>query len=47
MMNDTVIDCPIENDKVSKEFIVVAHNQEAQDRQHLVRILLPTSNYQA
>jgi len=26
MQNDTVIDCPIESDKVSKEFLVVAHN---------------------
>lgn len=47
MQNDTVIDCPIEADKTSKEFLVIAHNQEAQDREHLLRILLPTSNFQA
>lgn len=46
-MNDTVIDCPIETDKVSNEFLVVAHNQEAMDKQHLLRILLPTSNFMA
>ena len=45
MQNDTVIDCPIEQDKVSKEFLVVAHNQDATDKEHLIRILLPTSNY--
>jgi hypothetical protein len=47
MQNDTVIDCPLENDKEGKEFLAVVVNQEAQDRQHLIRILLPGSNYQA
>lgn len=47
MQNDTVIDCPIETDKTSKEFLVVVHNQEMQDREHFIRILLPTSSFQA
>ena len=45
--NDTVIDCPIESDKVSKEFLVVAHNQNPMEKEHLIRIRLPTSNYEA
>jgi hypothetical protein len=47
MMNDTVIDCPIESDKASNEFLVVAHNQEAMEKEHLIRLLLPTSNFMA
>ena len=47
MMNDTVVDCPIEQDKTSKEFLVVVHSQQTQQRRHLLRILLPTSNYRA
>lgn len=46
MQNDTVIDCPVESDKNSNEFLVVVHNQESQDREHLLRILVPGSNYQ-
>ena len=47
MQNDTVINCPIEKDKTSTEFLVVVQNQQMQDREHLIRVLLPSSSYQA
>jgi len=47
MQNDTVINCPLGQDKNSKEFLVVIYNQNTQKRDHLARILLPSSNYKA
>ena len=43
--NDTVHDCPINNNKNAKEVLVTVHNQQTRTIRQLVRILLPTANY--
>lgn len=43
--NDTVHDCPINDNKNSKEVLVTVHNQQTRTIRQLVRILLPTANY--
>lgn len=45
--NDTVINCPVEKDKDSKEFLVVVYNQNTQKKEHLLRLLLLDAKYKA
>lgn len=47
MQNDTIINCPLEKDKDSKEFLVVVYNQNTQQKDHLIRILLLSPFYRA
>lgn len=47
MQNDTVAQCPLGQDKNSKEFLVVVLNQNTVQRDHLLRILLPSANFKA
>lgn len=47
MQNDTVVNCPVETDKESTDFLVVVYNQNTQQKDHLIRILLLHTEYKA
>ena len=45
--NQTVLECPINNHRDAKSFLVVVHNPSIQEYNRLVQVLLPSSNYTA